>query len=864
MNDAPTIGVLSPLVGGFYSGDVLRGIARTVNAAGGRVIAIQTLDAGQEYADGLRAKPFSSRIAFAHIDGVVAVLDAAEPQHLAAIQRVGTPLIMVSHEVPGVSCPVVVPDNETGVASAVHHLVSHGHTRIAFAGSLVQPEMRDRFEAYRRALESCGIQPDPGLFLDTGDLNVSGGIRAAHLMLACQRPATATFVATDLNAIGMTAALSGAGYKLPQDHAIIGFDDIEAARYAAPTLSTVRQDASQLGDLAADLVLRSLRGETVATGRHAVPTSLIRRESCGCVSSLSGQADTTAEVMHPGIAQAELTRSLVAAIGPSDGTIPALAVQKAALLLSECVAAAAGGLPAVAGELTRLVDDLYVLAPCDESAAAIVDAFRLFGRHTAAGRHHGELHWQRIDGAVVSATAALSEVRLRMVYEQGEFFRSALSDEYDVNLELLRGHGKDPRELGWLQHTRCSAGVLGLWTSESEASLQIVGGFDRGVPRDSDPAADCLLVESFPPAALMDSAQNGEIIFAVQVNSAERHWGWLATVGPVEKSTSTRRETLSQWATLLTVALDESAAAESRASLEREFGAILENSPDAIARYDAELRYEYLNTATARALGRSPEDIVGRRDRDLGRARDVTALWEAALRQVLASGTSAEVEYAEGQAVDGGWYQARMVPQLDASGVVVGVLTSTRDITALKRAERVLAHRVLHDPLTGLANRAQLLDRLTQRTAQVRTDGSHLAVLFIDLDGFKAVNDSLGHEAGDRVLVNVARRLTGTARRTDIVARLGGDEFVVLCDTVRDETEARAVGNRVVRSLAKPMYEGDQRVDVSGSVGVVLITEPAADVAMILRCADSAMYRAKERGGNRIHVFDLSPSRSRV
>ena len=186
------------------------------------MIAVQTLDAGRDFADGPGVKPFSSRVAFAHLDGVIAVLGGAYPRHLAAIERAGTPLIMVSHEVPGVSCPVVVADNETGVATAVEHLVSHGHTRIAFAGCLAQPEIHARFEAYRRALESLRIQPDPGLFLETGDMTAAGGMRAAQLMLASSRPATATFAATDLNAFGFMATLQGAGYELPQDHAVIG------------------------------------------------------------------------------------------------------------------------------------------------------------------------------------------------------------------------------------------------------------------------------------------------------------------------------------------------------------------------------------------------------------------------------------------------------------------------------------------------------------------------------------------------------------------------------------------------------------------------------------------------------------------
>ena len=232
-------------------------------------------------------------------------------------------------------------------------------------------------------------------------------------------------------------------------------------------------------------MLRLLRGEAVATGRHIVATSLVRRESCGCAASLAGEPDAIAEVVSPGSAHADFTRLLVAAIKDFDTTIPAPAVQTAARILAEYMASAIAGRPAVAGELARLVGDLYLLAPGEESAAAIVDAFMSFGR-TAAAARCGEPGSQSVNSVVVRATMALSEVRLRIVYEQGESFRSALSDEYDVNMELLRGHGKSPRELGWLRHTRCSAGVLGLWTADSKTSLQVVGQFDRNLPPEDD------------------------------------------------------------------------------------------------------------------------------------------------------------------------------------------------------------------------------------------------------------------------------------------------------------------------------------------------------------------------------------------
>src|SRR5690606_10454675 len=142
-----------------------------------------------------------------------------------------------------------------------------------------------------------------------------------------------------------------------------------------------------------------------------------------------------------------------------------------------------------------------------------------------------------------------------------------------------------------------------------------------------------------------------------------------------------------------------------------------------------------------------------------------------------------------------------------------------------------------------------------------RTPG-RLALVFIDLDHFKAVNDSYGHEVGDEVLVELARRLTGIGRRGDTVARLGGDEFVMLCENVRSDAALQALAARVVGTLAEPFVVGNGlQLPLSASVGVALTTDPSARPADLLRDADTAMYRVKQQGRNGFHIFDASADR---
>ena len=173
-----------------------------------------------------------------------------------------------------------------------------------------------------------------------------------------------------------------------------------------------------------------------------------------------------------------------------------------------------------------------------------------------------------------------------------------------------------------------------------------------------------------------------------------------------------------------------------------------------------------------------------------------------------------------------------------------------------KRVEVELAHQALHDALTGLPNRGLLLDRLAQALQRLGRHSSALAVLFCDLDRFKVVNDSLGHGAGDMLLVDVARRLEDALRAGDTAARFGGDEFVILCEDISGAHQAIAIAERVSASLAAPFVLGDDQAYVRTSIGIAMATDHHARPEALLRDADAAMYRAKEKGGGVYEVFD--------
>ncbi len=199
--------------------------------------------------------------------------------------------------------------------------------------------------------------------------------------------------------------------------------------------------------------------------------------------------------------------------------------------------------------------------------------------------------------------------------------------------------------------------------------------------------------------------------------------------------------------------------------------------------------------------------------------------------------------------------EAFAMPDDTQSGrqVSQGLLVDTTD---RKRLESKLIHDALHDPLTGLANRVLLRDHLERALARHGRSPESVALLFVDLDDFKRVNDSYGHAAGDQILAQVAGRLVAAVRAEDVVARQSGDEFAVLLDQILDIDEAAAAAERILRELRRPIQLGARSIVVGGSIGIALADDRDATAEDLLTQADAAMYDAKANGKGRFAVYD--------
>jgi diguanylate cyclase (GGDEF)-like protein/PAS domain S-box-containing protein len=307
----------------------------------------------------------------------------------------------------------------------------------------------------------------------------------------------------------------------------------------------------------------------------------------------------------------------------------------------------------------------------------------------------------------------------------------------------------------------------------------------------------------------------------------------------------------------------EEALRESEARLR-----LMANSVPALISYvDREQRYRFSNRTYDDWFGISHEGMLGRTIAEVFGDEAYQGM-RANFERVLA-GEQVEFEFTIAEGARRRTLQVACVPHLAAEGAVLGFYLLASDVTALKRAQedlrfaatqlqrdaRRLEFLAHHDPLTGLPNRAMFAERAREAVAHARRHDKTAALLFLDLDNFKQINDTLGHEVGDSMLKAIAARLRGAVRGDDFIARIGGDEFCVLLQDIAEPREAAAVAQKLIHELGAPHRIAGRDLTSGGSIGIACVPHDGEEVDTLLRLADAAMYRAKERGRHRYEFF---------
>jgi len=373
---------------------------------------------------------------------------------------------------------------------------------------------------------------------------------------------------------------------------------------------------------------------------------------------------------------------------------------------------------------------------------------------------------------------------------------------------------------------------------DEQATVELVLG-DEAIARAGRPDSDAHVVTAVPISV---GGETGELVLRTRARLSKQ-----------------AREGVETLVAQVALALESAGRAEElheRQSAER-FQSLVQNSSDVIVLLAPDLTIRYLTPSVERVLGYAEDELVGRRLGELLQPDEVERLggFFADVCAIPATPMPRDLSL---RRKDGTVVQLESVFNnlLDVANVD-GVVVTARDVTERRALEDQLAYQAFHDSLTGLANRALFTERITHAIERGTRRRNLFAVLFVDLDDFKTVNDSLGHAAGDELLVTVAQRIRASIRPEDTCARLGGDEFAVMIESVADAEGAITVARRILETMAQPFVIAGSDVSVQGSVGIAL-GSGGQTASEVMRSADLAMYRAKSEGKGTFALYEPS------
>lgn len=287
----------------------------------------------------------------------------------------------------------------------------------------------------------------------------------------------------------------------------------------------------------------------------------------------------------------------------------------------------------------------------------------------------------------------------------------------------------------------------------------------------------------------------------------------------------------------------------------------LENIPDVVVIFDQELRIRYINGTSTLMPGLRPKDFIGKAESDIFPSQLSTA-WRPGLQAALSEGRTSSFDLTIALTSGQRHCHLTCVPLRNESGDVIEIMGIIHDFTERKIAQEQALRAALHDPLTGLPNRVLLFEYSSHIFDHAARNGHAGAVLFIDLDRFKQVNDLHGHGSGDRLLMQVVERIRACLRSGDLVFHMGGDEFLVLLPEIAHDSESAQVAERLVAIIAEPYQLGEVSMVISASIGISLFPADGQDINQLVQAGDSAMYLAKQSGKNTWRFFSHALSKA--
>lgn len=389
------------------------------------------------------------------------------------------------------------------------------------------------------------------------------------------------------------------------------------------------------------------------------------------------------------------------------------------------------------------------------------------------------------------------------------------------------------------------------WVSPSVVDLlglrpeEIIGRLGAGLLHPDDRARS---------AAAVTAVNSGErAAYEARFRRADGTYRWMqVTARPIRDERGAVIGRVGSWRDVES----QMEAVEALQLSERRFRLAMESAPTGMAIVDLDRRFIDVNPALCRMLDRDEDWLLAHRVVDIIDPED--DLLDLQMRTRLVAGDTASLSSekrllrADGATV---WVDHALGLMRDEAGLPLYFVSQFANVTEARSAREALHFMATHDPLTQLVNRRELIDRMSRLLAHTPRTGTRLGILYLDLDGFKPVNDEFGHAIGDQLLVEVATRLAAQVRSEDYVGRMGGDEFVVVLRAIQTADDARGIARKLIDAVEVPFAIEGRSLRVSASVGIA-VAEPGEDPDLVLRRADEALYAAKRSGRSTMRLYD--------
>lgn len=737
----PTIGLLTPFLGGNYLGDVINSIQMAASNKGARLIAIRTA-----------GKDFDCPIAQEHVDGWIVLNNAVSDQYLMAIDHEWKrPVVTIAKDISDLSMKgqMVSCDNEGGIKEAVHHLYEHGHRSIGFIGRIHLDDMKRRLSGYKQAMKQLGLPFKPEFVIDPNDTSVLGGRLAAEQIVAAGFPFKAAVACTDMLAYGLIERLNELGYNVPEDFAIIGFDNTDTARASYPGLSSLEQHLDKAGEAAVDLLLKRINDEIEADNPHLIQCSLSVRGSCGCSPT-------------------------------SETALEEVAVSR------------------------EIVEDY------------------------------------------IRGTNRITEMNVR----------------YEFNKFILNYKFEMIKDLSWVLAPHFDWGMLGIW---SEATSDNLGNdlnikeyyhFQSNEQRLNETD---ISIGSFPPYELLNQYNDeseSSIIYVIPYRTEVHNWSVLAMGASWDKWLQHIRNHISivHYLDIISNTLDRQALLEEVREQGRQYKQIAEHL-EIVSRTSNDGIWDWDKVTGAITWNQRLHELLEREQAlpfpEIIHPDDL-AIYNDVLQEHIRNDSPfmLDVRLRKGNGSDM-WVVLSGEAINDANNTPIRMIGSVRDITERKEAEQQMRHMAYHDTLTGAMNRRGFVEELLRKAAEATRK---FAVIMIDLDHFKKINDSYGHQLGDRLLHLVSSEFKRHSKAEDVIARFGGDEFVIMY-VYEDISEVEAFTQLMGDRLTTLLFDDNINFTISMSAGISLFPRDGSDADTLIKKADIAMYKVKQSGKNSYELF---------